>query len=64
MTFRIPKISNGVFSGWNSEKKSYDPASWLYEGAKPQNGKEVGTPRAGESDGGHSAGRVATASPI
>jgi formate dehydrogenase major subunit len=43
----------GVFSGWNSEKKSYDPASWMYEGAA-QNGKKSSTPKAGESEGGHS----------
>ena len=22
----------GVFSGWNADKKTYDPKTWLYEG--------------------------------
>lgn len=43
----------GVFSGWNNEKKSYDPASWMYEGAA-QDGKKSSTPKEGESEGGHS----------
>src|SRR5580698_5380716 len=26
----------GIFSGWNGDKKSYDPKSWLYEGAEAE----------------------------
>jgi formate dehydrogenase major subunit len=29
--FRDTEELEGVFSGWNAEKKSYDPKSWLYE---------------------------------
>jgi formate dehydrogenase major subunit len=44
---------DGVFSGWNNEKKSYDPASWMYEGASPDRQKSS-APKEGESEGGHS----------
>src|SRR5262249_15435494 len=39
----------GVFSGWNAEKKSYDPKSWLYEGA------------GGDGDHAHKIGQTAHA---
>ncbi len=33
--FRDTEELDGVFSGWNPETKSYNPASWLYRGAAP-----------------------------
>ena len=40
----------GIFSGWNAEKKFYDPNSWSYEGVK--RGKTQATAPGG-SHGGH-----------
>jgi formate dehydrogenase major subunit len=31
--FRDTEDLGGVFSGWNPEKKQYDPKSWLYQGS-------------------------------
>ena len=31
--FRDTEDLDGLFSGWNSEKKSYDPKTWIYEDA-------------------------------
>src|ERR1700691_3628382 len=42
----------GVFSGWNNEKKSYDPASWMYEGASRDDQKSHSSGDGG-SEGGH-----------
>ncbi len=41
----------GVFSGWNGEKKSYDPKSWLYEGAEARSESGAGAP--GDAHDGH-----------
>jgi formate dehydrogenase major subunit len=51
--FKDTEDLEGIFSGWNVEKKSYDPKSWLYEGAESEadGQSEHGAP--GESDGGH-----------
>jgi formate dehydrogenase major subunit len=43
----------GIFSGWDAEKKSYDPKSWLYEGAESEAGGQSGDGAASESHGGH-----------
>jgi formate dehydrogenase major subunit len=40
-TFEDTEDLEGVFSGWNAEKKSYDPQSWLYEGVESGDGKET-----------------------
>src|SRR5206468_6737413 len=37
----------GVFSGWDAEKKKYDPETWRYAGAEPK----------GETAGGHAKDR-------
>ena len=34
--FQDTEDLEGIFSGWNGEKKSYDPKSWLYEGAEAE----------------------------
>jgi formate dehydrogenase major subunit len=43
----------GVFSGWNAEKKSYDPSSWLYEGVANDANAQTGQTAPGEAQGGH-----------
>ena len=51
--FRDTDDLGGLFSGWDAEKKEYDPESWLYEGAKKKE------PLAGHSEtsGGHGKDR-------
>jgi formate dehydrogenase major subunit len=45
----------GLFSGWDEEKKMYDPTTWLYKGSTPkQNGSHPGHNPAG---GGHAKDR-------
>jgi formate dehydrogenase major subunit len=46
----------GLFSGWDAEKKSYDPKSWLYEGVETDAGDQahkVGETSHGNAQGGH-----------
>jgi formate dehydrogenase major subunit len=49
--FKDTEELEGVFSGWNAEKKSYDPKSWLYEGIEG-GGQPQQTAPSG-SQGGH-----------
>jgi len=42
--FRDTEDLDGLFSGWDAEKKAYDPESWFYEG---------GASNKAESGGGH-----------
>jgi formate dehydrogenase major subunit len=51
--FKDTEDLEGIFSGWNGEKKSYDPKSWLYEGAESEAGGQSGDGAPGESHGGH-----------
>ncbi len=51
-TFKDTEDLEGVFSGWNEEKKSYDPETWFYEGSEPKE-HETSQPQSGESHGGH-----------
>lgn len=46
----------GFFSGWDAEKKQYEPESWLYKGSTPKrsNGEHTGHNPAG---GGHAKDR-------
>jgi formate dehydrogenase major subunit len=32
--FKDTEELGGIFSGWNTERKSYNPESWLYEGVE------------------------------
>ena len=49
---------DGFFSGWNAEKKQYDPESWLYEGSPVKAGaKNEGKPGHAPSGGGHGKDR-------
>jgi formate dehydrogenase major subunit len=54
--YRDTEDLGGVFSGWDEEKKKYDPESWLYRGSES---KETGDNKAGHSDaaGGHGKDR-------
>jgi len=53
--FRDTEDFDGFFSGWDKEKKKYDPESWLYAGAPA---KEVGDmPGHAEAGGGHGKDR-------
>ena len=54
--FRDTEDLDGLFSGWDEEKKKYDPESWLYAGAPPK--KEAGSvPGHSEVGGGHGKDR-------
>ena len=44
----------GLFSGWDAEKKAYDPLTWLYEGSTPKESGHAGHHPAG---GGHAKDR-------
>ena len=37
--FQDTEELGGLFSGWDAEKKKYDPESWLYEGASTKESK-------------------------
>jgi formate dehydrogenase major subunit len=54
--FRDTEDLNGLFSGWDEEKKQYDPTSWLYEGS-PEKRREAGYPGHAPSGGGHAKDR-------
>jgi formate dehydrogenase major subunit len=59
--FRDTEDLDGLFSGWNEEKKKYDPESWLYQGAPA---KEVGSvPRRRSAGHGQVRIRSVTAAP-
>ena len=45
----------GLFSGYDGEKREYDPTSWLYEGAKQK--KDFGLPGHQSASGGHGKDR-------
>jgi formate dehydrogenase major subunit len=49
--FQDTEDLEGVFSGWNAEKRSYDLKSWLYQGVGEQEVAQVKTPEG--SHGGH-----------
>ena len=51
--FKDTEDLEGIFSGWNGEKKSYDPNSWLYEGAEGDALGQSGKAAPGGSHGGH-----------
>jgi formate dehydrogenase major subunit len=52
--FRDTEDLDGFFSGWDPEKKKYNPESWLYEGAPS---KETGGEKAGHSEAGGGHGK-------
>jgi formate dehydrogenase major subunit len=54
--FKDTEDLNGLFSGWDDEKKQYDPETWIYKGApeKHEGGAKAGHAEAG---GGHGKDR-------
>lgn len=61
--FRDTEDLDGLFSGWNQEKKQYDPTSWLYEGA-PEKPTESGYAGHTPSGGGHAKDRGGEAAEV
>jgi formate dehydrogenase major subunit len=53
--FRDTEDLDGFFSGWDAEKKKYDPETWFYEGS-PQKDSEK-QPGHAEASGGHGKDR-------
>src|SRR5499433_750535 len=53
--FRDTEDLDGLFSGWNAEKKKYDPETWLYEGSPSTESAEA--PGHSEAGGGHGKDR-------
>lgn len=53
--FRDTEDLDGFFSGWDAEKRKYNPETWLYQGSPRKQTKE----KAGHSEagGGHGKGR-------
>ena len=73
--FRDTEDLDGLFSGWDAEKKTYDPESWLYRGApahdngspgQGKRGKAPATTKAGHSPagGGHGKDRGGEAADV
>ena len=52
--YRDSEDGAGLFSGWDAEKKQYDPTTWLYEGSTPRKEGHSGHNPAG---GGHAKDR-------
>jgi formate dehydrogenase major subunit len=56
--FRDTEDLDGLFSGWDAEKKKYDPETWLYRGTAPKNQGNGGShPGHAEAGGGHGKDR-------
>ncbi len=56
--FQDTEDLGGLFSGWDAEKKQYDPETWLYEG---QTEKSEGAPGMRAEGGGHEKDRAGEA---
>ncbi len=54
--FRDTEDLDGFFSGWDPEKKKYDPESWLYRGT-PEKNAGGSQPGHTDADGGHGKDR-------
>jgi len=52
--FKDTEDLGGLFSGWDAEKRQYDPETWLYEGAE-----KTGSHESEKDRGGHSKERGA-----
>jgi formate dehydrogenase major subunit len=62
--FKDTEDLDGLFSGWDAEKKKYDPESWLYKGAAVKKTSEGTTPGHNEKNGGHGKDRGGEAQDI
>jgi formate dehydrogenase major subunit len=54
--FRDTEDLDGLFSGWDEQKKQYDPESWLYRGT-PSKGGDGAKPGHAPASGGHAKDR-------
>src|SRR6478736_2856342 len=56
--FQDTEILDGFFSGWDEQKKAYDPQSWLYQGSESNNQQDSGGGQGhSEAGGGHGKDR-------
>ena len=55
--FKDTEDLDGLFSGWDAEKKKYDPESWLYRGAPVKGGGKGSKPGHAAAGGGHGKDR-------
>jgi formate dehydrogenase major subunit len=55
--FRDTEDFDGFFSGWDAEKKKYDPESWLYEGSPAKADAGKSKPGHAAAGGGHGKDR-------
>ena len=62
--FRDTEDLDGLFSGWDAEKKKYDPESWLYAGSKSKKGEGGSAPGHESASGGHGKDRGGEAQEI
>ena len=51
--YRDTKDLDGVFSGWDGEKKQYSPETWPYEGSEQKRHPSQPAPGHHPADGGH-----------
>ena len=61
--FKDTEDLDGLFSGWDAEKKKYDPETWLYRGAPPKKDSSD-FPGHAELGGGHGKDRGGEAQEI
>ncbi len=55
--FRDTEDLGGVFSGWDEEKKKYEPETWLYQGEEKKKSDPRDGAQAGHSDAGGGHGK-------
>ncbi len=55
--FRDTEDLDGLFSGWDAEKKQYSPETWLYEGSEQKRHPSLPAPGHHPADGGHGKDR-------
>jgi formate dehydrogenase major subunit len=51
--FQDTEDLEGIFSGWDGEKKSYDPRTWLYEGVEDEASGQAAKTAPDDTQGGH-----------
>ena len=62
--FKDTEDLDGIFSGWDAEKKKYDPESWLYKGAPVKKTSAGKSPGHADAGGGHGKDRGGEAQDI
>jgi formate dehydrogenase major subunit len=55
--YRDTEDLDGLFSGWDAEKKEYSPETWLYEGSEQKRHPSQPAPGHHPADGGHGKDR-------